>query len=47
MQTVTIVNKPEPDKYTAVIDMCMIWRLATPTADDKEKPDETMWRLRT
>ena len=25
--------------YTALVDMGMIWRLASPTMDDREKPD--------
>ena len=28
---------------TAVIDMGLIWRLATPTTEDKEKPDGTTY----
>ena len=30
---------PVPDKYTALVDMGFLWRLATPSAEDREKPD--------
>jgi len=28
-----------PDKYIALVDMGFLWRLATPSAEDREKPD--------
>lgn len=31
------------DMYTALVDMGFIWRLATPTAEDREKPDGTVF----
>ena len=32
---------PEPEVYTSVIDMGLIWRLAVPTTEDREKRDGT------
>ena len=29
----------EPDMYTSIVDMGLIWRLAAPTAEDREKGD--------
>ena len=33
------VNLQEP--YTALIDMGMVWRMATPSTEDRQKPDST------
>ena len=30
---------PVPDNYTSLIDMGFIWRLATPSAENREKDD--------
>ena len=35
------VNLQEP--YTALIDMGMVWRMATPTSEDRQKPDSTQY----
>ena len=29
----------EPEEHTSLVDMGLIWRLATPTKEDREKPD--------
>ena len=34
---------PEPDVYTSIVDMGLIWRLAAPTTEDREKGDDTMY----
>ena len=39
MQTMTFSLVPERNDYTAVIDMGLKWRLATPTKEQREKPD--------
>ena len=39
MQTMTFSLVPEPNDYTAMIDMGLIWRLATPTKEQREKID--------
>ena len=41
MEVMTLNDKLEPVNYTAVIDMGLIWRLASPTTEDREKPDGT------
>ena len=40
----TIDNKPEPTDYTSVDDTSLIWRLATPTSEDKEKENNTTYK---
>ena len=37
----TMTTLLEPDVYTAIIDMGLIWRKTTPTTEDREKPDGT------
>ena len=37
---------PEPNVYTSIIDMDLIWRLATPTVEDREKRDGTKYTCR-
>ena len=32
-----------PVRYTAIVDMGFIWRLATPTKEDREKTDGTKY----
>ena len=32
-----------PEKYIALVDMCFLWRLATPSAEDREKPDGSVF----
>lgn len=34
---------PEPEVYTSIIDMGLIWRLAVPSAEDREKRDGTQF----
>lgn len=34
---------PEPDTYTLIVDMGLIWRLAAPTTEDREKGDGTKY----
>ena len=43
MEAMTLNDKPEPINYTAVIDVGLIWRLATPAIEDTEKPDGTTY----
>ena len=43
MEAMTLNDKPEPVNYTAVIDMGLIWRLASPTTEDRQKPDGTTY----
>ena len=40
-EKLTMTNIPEPNAYTSIIDMGLIWRLTTPTAEDREKADGT------
>ena len=35
--------EPTPDQYVALVDMGFLWRLATPSAEDREKPDGTVF----
>ena len=44
IQHLTLDNKPEPTDYAAIVDMGHIWRLATPTSEDKEKEDNTTYK---
>ena len=32
-----------PEKYIALVDMGFLWRLATPSAEDREKPDGSVF----
>ena len=34
---------PVPDKYIALVDMGFLWRLATASAEDREKPDGSIF----
>jgi len=34
---------PEPKVYTSIIDMGLIWRLTTPSIEDREKGDGTKY----
>ena len=38
---------PEPDTYISIIDMGLIWHLATPTTEDREKINgiKYTWRV--
>ena len=38
-QTLTLTVIPEPEVYTSIIDMGLIWRLTTPSIEDREKGD--------
>ena len=40
-QNLTSTVIPEPDVYTSIIDMGLIWRLTNPTTEDREKGDCT------
>ena len=40
-QKLTMTVIPEPDVYTSIIDMGLIWGLTTPTTEDREKGDGT------
>ena len=42
-QKLTMTVIPEPDVYTSIIDMGLIWRLTTPTTEDREKGDGTKY----
>lgn len=33
----------QPDVYTSIIDMGLIWRLSTPTTEDREKGDRAKY----
>ena len=39
-ESLTLSEIPEPDTYTTIVDMGLIWRLAAPTAEDREKADD-------
>ena len=41
IQTMHISVLPVPNKYTAIIDMGLIWRLSSPTKEDREKQEGT------
>lgn len=41
LQKLAMPVTPEPEVYTSVIDMGLIWRLAVPTTEDREKRDGT------
>jgi len=41
LQKLTMTVIPEPEVYTSLIDMGLIWRLAVPTTEDREKRDGT------
>ena len=43
MQNLTLNDKAEPNDYTALVDMGLIWRLATPSTEDREKQDGTVY----
>ncbi len=34
---------PEPDVYTSIVDMGLIWHLAAPTTEDREKGNDTKY----
>jgi len=34
---------PVLDKYIALVDMGFLWHLATPTAEDRDKPDSLIY----
>ena len=34
---------PVPDQYISIVDMGFLWRLATPTAEDHEKADGSVF----
>ena len=38
-QEMNLLSMPEPNDYTAVINMGLIWRLATPRKENREKPN--------
>ena len=40
-QKLSMNTIPEPDTYISIIDMGLIWHLATPTTEDREKMDGT------
>jgi len=40
-QKLTMNVIPEPKVYTSIIDMGLIWRLITPSIEDREKGDGT------
>ena len=40
-EKLTMTSIPEPNVYTSIIDMGLIWRLTTPTLEDREKADGT------
>ena len=42
-QKLTMTVIPEPNLYTSIIDMGLIWRLTTPTIEDREKGDGTKY----
>ena len=42
-QKLTMTVIPEPDVYTSIIDMGLIWHLTTPTIEDREKGDGTKY----
>ena len=41
LEKLTMTSIPEPNVYTAIIDMGLIWHLTTPTLEDREKADGT------
>ncbi len=42
-EKLTMTPVPEPDVYTSIVDMGLIWHLATPTVEDREKGDGTKY----
>lgn len=42
-EKLTMTPVPEPDVYTSIVDMGLIWHLATPTTEDREKGDGTRY----
>ena len=38
-QIMDMVTVPEPDVYTSIVEMGLMWRLTMPTAEDREKQD--------
>ena len=45
LQKLAMPVTPEPEVYTSVIDMGLIWRLAVPTTEDRDKRDGTWCSL--
>ena len=45
-EKLTMTPIPEPNIYTSIIDMGLIWRLAAPTNEDREKGDGTKYTWR-
>lgn len=43
LQKLNMDVTPEPEVYTSLIDMGLIWRLAVPTIEDREKRDGTKY----
>jgi len=43
LEKMTMSTIDSPTTYTAIVDMGFIWRLATPTTEDREKGDETKY----
>jgi hypothetical protein len=42
-EKLTMTPIPEPDVYTSIVDMGLIWHLATPTTEDRGKGDGTKY----
>ena len=42
-EKLTMTPIPEPDVYTSIVDMGLIWRRAAPTTEDREKGDGTKY----
>ncbi|KAG7171952.1 hypothetical protein Hamer_G000901 [Homarus americanus] len=42
-EKLTMTPIQEPDTYTSIVDMGLIWRLAAPTTEDREKGDSTKY----
>ena len=43
IKSLTLNNISQPNDYTALVDMGLIWQLATPTTENKEKADGSLY----
>ena len=43
MSSLSLIEKDKLNNYTAEVDMGLIWRLATPTIEDREKADGSVY----
>ena len=43
VRIMNLVPSPAPRMYIAIVDMGLLWRLAIPSTEDREKPDGSIY----